>query len=208
MNPQIVFDFFPEITNIQKIQFEKLGSVYSDWNSKINLVSRKDIGLLYENHVLHSLAIAKFINFSSNTILLDIGTGGGFPAVPLAIYFPHVKIYALDSIAKKIMAVNDISKQLGLKNLEPVCQRAEQFSSKVDFIVSRATAPFPDLVKWSKNKILVTQNNSIANGIICLKGGNLKNEVASFGKRVITEPVINYINVPYFESKSIVYMAL
>lgn len=208
MNPQIVFDFFPDINPIQKKQFEQLGLLYREWNSKINLISRKDIDYLYERHILHSLAIAKYISFKPGTKILDIGTGGGFPSVPLAIYFPHVHFFALDSITKKIMAVDAISKDTGLTNITSICLRAELFTQQVDFVVSRATAPLSDLVKWSKGKVLSKNKNAIPNGIICLKGGDLKEEMLPFGKKVIIEPVTNYINSVQFESKSIVFMPL
>lgn len=206
MNPQIISQFFPELTPTQLNQFEQLGALYHDWNSKINLISRKDISQLYERHILHSLAIAKYISFKPGTQVLDIGTGGGFPSIPLAIYFPNVQFFALDSIAKKIMVVDAISKSINLQNITPVCLRAELFTGKVHFIISRATAPLPDLVRWSKGKILSQNLNAIPNGIICLKGGDLKEETAPLGKKVITEPVTNYLNSPYFESKSIVYL--
>lgn len=208
MNPQIILHFFPHLTPTQKNQFEQLGVLYTDWNSKINLISRKDIDQLYERHVLHSLAIAKYISFKPGTQVLDIGTGGGFPSIPLAIFFPEVHFFALDSISKKIMVVDVISKSINLKNITPLCLRAELFTGKVHFIISRATAPLPDLVKWGRNKILSQNLNVIPNGIICLKGGDLTAETSPYGKKVITEPVTNYINSAYYEGKSIVYIPL
>lgn len=208
MNPQLIFDFFPGLTSIQKNQFEQLGHLYVDWNSKINLISRKDIDLLYERHILHSLAIAKFISFQTGTTVLDIGTGGGFPAIPLAIFFPETKFFAVDSVAKKIKVVASIAESLELLNLETICIRAEQFTAKVDFVVSRATASLPDLVKWSTEKISKAQQNAIPNGIICLKGGDLTEETALYRKKVHIEPVTDYLNLPDFESKYIVYLPL
>lgn len=208
MNPQIISQFFPHLTPTQINQFEQLGALYNDWNSKINLISRKDIDHLYERHILHTLAIAKYISFKPGTQVLDIGTGGGFPSIPLAIFFPQVHFFALDSIAKKIMVVDAIAKSINLKNITPLCLRAELFSGKVHFIISRATAPLPNLVRWGKNKILSQNLNAIPNGIICLKGGDLTEEVSPYGKKVITEPVTNYLKSAYFEGKSIVYLPL
>jgi 16S rRNA (guanine527-N7)-methyltransferase len=208
VNPQLLFDLFPELTPIQKNQFEQLGHLYADWNSKINLISRKDIDLLYERHIIHSLAIAKFISFQNGTSVLDIGTGGGFPAIPLAIFFPETKFFAVDSIAKKIKVVAAIAESLELTNIEPICIRAEQFTGKVDFVVSRATAHLPDLVKWSAGKILKEQKNAIPNGIICLKGGDLTEETAPYRKKVHIESVTDYLKMADFESKYVVYLPL
>lgn len=205
MNSSIVFKYFPGLDVVQQNQFEQLQELYTEWNSKINLISRKDISLLYPKHILHSLAIAKFITFNKNAKVMDVGTGGGFPAIPLAIVFPETSFIAVDSISKKINAVKDIANLIGLKNFEAVNARAESLNKKVDFVVSRATAPLTDLAVWTKKNISPLNNHSIKNGIICLKGGDLREELKRF-RRVQSIPVTTLMAEEFFEEKYIVYL--
>lgn len=204
----IVFKYFNDLSSVQKEQMEQLGALYADWNSKINLISRKEIELLYPKHILHSLAIAKFISFNKDAVVMDVGTGGGFPAVPLAIVFPETKFIAVDSVGKKINVVKAIAESLQLKNLEAINARAESLDRKVDFVVSRATAPLADLFTWTLKNISPKNNHSIPNGIICLKGGDLTEELKPFIKNVHTEPVTSFIPEPVFEEKFIVFLPL
>ena len=168
--------FFPNLSEIQIKQFTDLNDLYLEWNEKINVISRKDIDELYTNHVLHSLAIAKVLSFEDGSKVLDVGTGGGFPGIPLAILFPNVEFHLVDSIQKKILVVNEIAQALNLKNVKAEAKRAENLNSKYDFIVSRAVTQMPKFVDWVKNKILKKHINSLPNGILYLKGGDLKEE--------------------------------
>jgi 16S rRNA (guanine527-N7)-methyltransferase len=197
--------YFPSLTLEQKRKFDELQVIYHDWNQKINLISRKEIHLLIERHVLHSLAIAKFTSFTSGTTILDVGTGGGFPGIPLAIVFPEVEIFMVDSIGKKIMVVNDIIERLDLKNAEAEKVRADEVKDKFDFIVSRAVAPFPELVKWTKDKISSKNINALPNGFIFLKGGDLKEELRTFPHAQVFE-LKDFFEEDFFESKKLVYM--
>ena len=202
----IIQKHFPELSPQQISCYETFKNLFVDWNSKINLVSRKDIDNFYVNHVLHSLVIAKFILFVPKTSVLDIGTGGGFPGIPLAIFFPDVNFILVDSIGKKINAVNAMSESLDLKNVSAINARAEQLDMQVDFVVSRATAPLSDLVNWTKGKIKKQSANQLPNGIICLKGGDLAEELKPFVSKVHCEDVTGFINESSFAGKKIIYL--
>lgn len=197
--------YFLALTDRQKRQFEELQIIYQDWNQKINLISRKEIHLLIERHVLHSLAIAKFTSFIPQTKILDVGTGGGFPGIPLAIYFPQVEFHLIDSIGKKIMVVNDVIKRLELKNAKAEKILAEEIKGKFDFIVSRAVASFPEIVSWTRNKFNTVSNNSLPNGFIFLKGGNLNEELKDFPTAQVFE-LKDLFEEDFFETKKLVYM--
>jgi len=207
MSIDILITYFPELSAKQKEQFEALGPLYADWNSKINVISRKDMDHLYVHHVLHSLAIAKVVRFKDFTEIMDAGTGGGFPGVPLAIMFPEVKFYLADSIGKKIKVVNEIVNAVGIKNVEAEQIRMEQVDRTFDFIISRAVTALPDFVKWTAYKFHRKSFNDIPNGILYLKGGNVKEElkqIKNFKKRVY--PLYNYFPEPFFETKSLIHL--
>lgn len=207
----IIKKHFTALSPTQLSQFEQLGHLYPEWNDKINVISRKDIENLYTNHILHSLAIAKYIQFKPNTKIIDLGSGGGFPGVPLAIMFPETNFILVDSIAKKMTVAQDISEQIGLKNVQIEVNRVENLKCKVHFIVSRAVAPLPDLVRWGRK--LIDQNthlNYIPNGFICLKGGSsLKEEIKALGRGEYTEKIslkTYFPEVDHFDEKSIIYV--
>lgn len=197
---------FPSLTELQKREFEALYDIYVDWNAKINVISRKDIGHLYLHHVLHSLAIAKYISFKSDTSVIDVGTGGGFPGIPLAILFPKVRFVLLDSIGKKIKVAASVAQAIGLTNVETIHSRVEDEKRKFHFVVSRAVMPLPELVKKTKKNISDEQINALPNGILCLKGGDLTEEIRPF-KRLIDEvPLSDYFSDPFFETKKLLYL--
>ncbi len=200
--------YFPELSLQQITQFEALYDLYTDWNSKINVISRKDIENLYPHHVLHSLAIAKYIRFTPRTTVLDVGTGGGFPGVPLAIFFPEVHLTMLDSIGKKIKVAREISQAIGLKNVDFVHSRMEDEKRKFDFVVSRAVMTLPELVKRIRKNISFQNKNALPNGLICLKGGNLSAEISEFKKSAETTPLSSYFGEPFFETKQLIYLPL
>lgn len=204
----ILEKYFTSLTPIQKEQFSALFDLYSDWNSKINVISRKDIDNLYTHHVLHSLAIAKFINFQDGSKIIDVGTGGGFPGVPLAIFFPNVHFVMLDSIGKKVKVAKEVSEAIGLKNVEFVHSRMEDEKRKFDFVVSRAVMQLPELVKRISKNIEIKQKNALPNGVICLKGGDLVEEIAPFKKKVEEFSLEQYFEEPFFETKKLVYLPL
>jgi 16S rRNA (guanine527-N7)-methyltransferase len=197
--------YFPEITDNQEIQFAKLKDLYEDWNLKINVISRKDIESLYTKHVLHSLGIAKIIDFTPNSKVLDVGTGGGFPGIPLAILFPETEFYLIDIIGKKIKVVQAVVDGLGLKNVKAEQIRAENINENFDFIVSRAVTNMPDFVGWVENKISKKQNNSLKNGILYLKGGDLTEELQDF-KQAKTYNLSDFFEHDFFETKKVVYL--
>lgn len=203
----LIQKYFPELSDVQKQQFEALQRVYEDWNSKINVISRKDIQALYLKHVLHSLAIAKVQKFEPNTQILDVGTGGGFPGIPLAILFPEVKFHLVDSIQKKINVVSAVVQALKLKNVTATHQRAEAVEGRFDFVVSRAVTTMPNFVKWVKNKIKKEQNHTLSNGILYLKGGDLSDELASFNKVTIYDIDV-FFEEDFFETKKVVHLPL
>ncbi|MFT4072466.1 MAG: 16S rRNA (guanine(527)-N(7))-methyltransferase RsmG [Dysgonamonadaceae bacterium] len=203
----IILKYFPDLTDIQKSQFAALSNLYTDWNSKINVISRKDIENLYERHVLHSLGIAKAYNFRKGTTFMDIGTGGGFPGIPLAIFFPECEFLLVDSIGKKVKVAQEVATAIGLKNVRFMHARAEEVKEKFDFVVSRAVMPLVDLVKISKKNIAKENHNAIPNGLICLKGGELDKEVMPFRKVVDITELNTYFEEEFFETKKVVYVA-
>ena len=184
MTADIILKYFLQLTEEQQRQFDALDALYREWNAKINVISRKDIDNLYEHHILHSLAIAKVINFRPGTEILDFGTGGGFPGIPLAILFPECKFKLIDGTGKKIRVAQEVAKAIGLKNCQPEHLRGEDEKGKYDFVVSRAVMPLPDLVKIVRKNIAKTQQNALPNGVICLKGGDLQAELRPFYKIV------------------------
>ncbi len=204
----IILKYFPDISEEQKRQFSALYDLYVDWNSKINVISRKDIENLYLHHVLHSLAIAKLIQFTDGTKIMDVGTGGGFPGVPLAILFPKCEFLLVDSIGKKIRVATEVSNAIGLKNIQFRHCRAEEEKGKFNFVVSRAVMPLPDLVKIAKKNISKDQHNALPNGIICLKGGNLDSEMTPFKKAAEADDLSMYFEEEFFKTKKIVYVLI
>lgn len=202
----IIEEYF-KLTDRQAEQFAQLDVLYRDWNSKINVISRKDIDNLYEHHVLHSLAIAKFLPFQPGTTILDVGTGGGFPGIPLAILFPECQFLLIDSIGKKIKVASEIAKALGLTNVVCKQERAEEEKQKFDFIVSRAVMPMPDLVKLVRKNISPTHCNAIPNGLIVLKGGDLKEELRPFKEAEII-PCTQWFKGEWFNTKQVIYLPL
>lgn len=202
----IIGEYF-KLTDRQAEQFAQLDVLYRDWNSKINVISRKDIDNLYEHHVLHSLAIAKFLPFQPGTTILDVGTGGGFPGIPLAILFPECQFLLIDSIRKKILVATEIAKALGLTNVLCKQERAEEEKQKFDFIVSRAVMPMPDLVKLVRKNISPTHRNAIPNGLIVLKGGDLKEELRPFKEAEII-PCTQWFKGEWFNTKQVIYLPL
>ena len=205
---EIIFQYFPELSNQQKQQFLALKKSYEEWNAKINVISRKDFEYFYERHVLHSLAIAKFIQFVPGTKILDVGTGGGFPGVPLAILFPECKFVLVDSIGKKIKVVNEVVHSIGLNNVQPLCSRVETITEKFDFIISRAVTSLPEFYGWIKNSVSKTQNNFIQNGVLYLKGGDLSNELKDFEKQTRIIALSSYFSESFFETKKLVYLSI
>ena len=205
----LIEKYFPQLTDIQRQQFQSLDALYRDWNAKINVISRKDIDNLYEHHVLHSLAIAKVINFRPGTRVLDFGTGGGFPGIPLAILFPEVQFKLIDGTGKKIRVAQEVSNAIGLTNCHPEHLRGEDEKDKFDFVVSRAVMPLPDLVKIVRKNIAKTQHNALPNGILCLKGGNLQGEIQPFYKIAQTTDISNFFAEPWFkEQKYVIYLPI
>ena len=202
-----ILRYFPEITDIQREQFQKLSNLYQDWNAKINVISRKDIDELYTKHVLHSLAIAKIQKFEPGTYVLDVGTGGGFPGIPLAILFPETRFYLIDVILKKINVVKAVAEALELKNVKAEQIRAENVKGDFDFIVSRAVTNMPNFVSWIKDKIKKQQKHELKNGILYLKGGDLTEELRLFPSA--TEYNISEIfDTEFFETKKVVHLPL
>jgi 16S rRNA (guanine527-N7)-methyltransferase len=202
----IVFKYFPEITQVQRDQFSMLPELYNEWNAKINVISRKDIDKLELHHILHSLAIAKVISFAKGTSILDVGTGGGFPGIPLAILFPLARFTLVDSIGKKITVVNSVSEQLGLKNVVTQKARAEEMKETFDFAITRAVAPMPTLMNWVRKRVRQGGINHLPNGVIALKGGDIKSELAPFGKSVQRWRITSFFDEDYFIDKHIVFI--
>lgn len=204
----IILKYFPNISEEQKAQFAALYDLYADWNSKINVISRKDIENLYTHHVLHSLAIARLIQFTDGSHIMDVGTGGGFPGIPLAILFPKCQFLLVDSIGKKIRVATEVATAIGLKNIQFRHCRAEEEKGKFDFVVSRAVMPLPDLVKIVRKNISKEQRNALPNGIICLKGGNLDSELHPFKKTAEADDLSMFFEEEYFKTKKIVYVLI
>ncbi|MBQ8672709.1 MAG: 16S rRNA (guanine(527)-N(7))-methyltransferase RsmG [Bacteroides sp.] len=204
----IILKYFPHLTDEQKRQFEALFPLYSDWNSKINVISRKDIGNLYEHHVLHSLGIAQVINFKPDTRIMDLGTGGGFPGIPLAILFPEVQFHLVDSIGKKVRVASEVAQSIGLTNVTFCHERAEEEKQKFDFVVSRAVMPLADLVKIIRKNISPVSHNALPNGLICLKGGELEHEAMPFKHKTTMWNLKEYFTEEYFETKKVVYVTI
>ena len=202
---QIILKYFPDLSLNQKSNFEKLFELYTFWNNQINVISRKDIDLIYERHVLHSLGIAKVISFRPGTKVLDVGTGGGFPGIPLAILFPETDFFLVDSIGKKIKVVTEISNALNLKNVRAKHCRAEDINEKFHFVVSRAVTEFPVFYSWIKNKFLIQNLNDLKNGILYLKGGDLKEEFGIYYDHAQFYELKNYFKEEFFETKKVVY---
>ncbi|MBK8806229.1 MAG: 16S rRNA (guanine(527)-N(7))-methyltransferase RsmG [Bacteroidales bacterium] len=203
---QIISKYFKDLSSLQVDQFTQLDALYRENNAQINTISRKDIDNLYERHVLHSLAIAKFVNFKNETTVIDVGTGGGFPGIPLAILFPEVSFTLVDSIAKKLKVVGNVSEALQLKNINIEHNRVENIRKKFDFVVSRAVTAFPEFVALVQNNIKKEMRNSMPNGIIYLKGGDFAEEMKPFKKFVEVAEISNYFDEPFFETKKIVYL--
>jgi 16S rRNA (guanine527-N7)-methyltransferase len=204
----LITQYFPKLSEIQKQQFSQLQGLYEHWNAQINVISRKDINFLYERHVLHSLGIAKVLNFKPKTSIMDVGCGGGFPGIPLAILFPECNFYLVDSIAKKIKVVNEVATALGLKNLIAEHNRAEDVKEKFEFIISRAVTQSSVFYRWVQNKISKKQFNNLPNGILFLKGGDLTDEFQEFKKRVVFYDLKDYFTEEFFDTKKVVYLPM
>ena len=206
---EIITKYFPELSEKQKQQFEMLDALYRDWNAKINVISRKDIDNIYVHHVLHSLAIAKAIRFKDGSRILDFGTGGGFPGIPLAIMFPNCKFRLIDGTGKKIMVANEVAKSLGLENVEAVHRRGEEEKGEYDFIVSRAVMQLPLLVKIIQKNISKKEQNALPNGLLCLKGGDLKEELKPYQNIVDVMPLEAMFDEEWFkEDKKLIYLPM
>ncbi|HCC85241.1 MAG: Ribosomal RNA small subunit methyltransferase G [Proteiniphilum acetatigenes] len=203
-----ILTHFPTLTDLQIRQFEAVGDLYKEWNNKINVISRKDIDNLYLHHLLHSLAIARYVTFANGTRIMDVGTGGGFPGIPLAILFPESHFLLLDSIGKKIRVVREIAEAIGLTNVEAIQSRAEEEKRKFHFVVSRAVMPLPDLIRIIRKNIAKEQINALPNGIICLKGGELTAELHPFRQVAEEVALSNYFSDPFFQTKKLVYVPL
>ena len=207
MSSEFLIDkYFPEISEKERDQFLRLEELYLHWNEQINVISRKDTENFYERHVLHSLAIAKVITFKPGTKILDIGTGGGFPGIPIAILFPECKFLLVDSIGKKIKVVNEVASELGLTNVRATHGRAEKIKEQFDFVVSRAVTAMPKFFNWTRGKFLTESKNALPNGILYLKGGDLTEEMAGIKKKIQYFPLKDFFNEPFFETKKVVYL--
>ncbi len=206
MNIELILKYFPEINEEQRRQFEMLYDLYADWNTKINVISRKDIGNLYEHHVLHSLAIAKALHFHDGSKILDFGTGGGFPGIPLAIMFPACQFKLIDGTGKKILVAKEVSNAIGLKNCYPEHLRGEDEKGKYDFVVSRAVMQLSDLMKIVKKNVSSRQQNAMANGVITLKGGDVQAETYPFRKIVEVMDIDNWFEEEWFREKHLIYV--
>ena len=204
----IILKYFPNLSEVQQQQFAALYDLYTDWNSKINVISRKDITNLYEHHVLHSLGIAKVMQFSPETTVMDLGTGGGFPGIPLAILFPETHFHLVDSIGKKVKVATEIANAIGLKNVTTRHCRAEEEKQLFDFVVSRAVMPLTDLLKIIRKNIKKEQHNALPNGLICLKGGELEREVMPVKHQTLMYDLKDYFEEEFFETKKVVYVTI
>ena len=205
---ELITKYFPDLTNEQLDKFRQIEELYIEWNSKINVISRKDMEHFYERHVLHSLGIAKVIQFTPGAQVLDVGTGGGFPGIPLAILFPETKFLLVDSIGKKIKVVQEVAEAAGIKNVEAIKARAEEVKGKFDFVVSRAVTTLPDFIRWVENKIKRESRNTIQNGILYLKGGDLDAELAPVKNKCQVFNLSDYFQEEFFETKKVVHVSL
>lgn len=205
---EIITKYFPKLKPDQTELLWQLQPLYAGWNAQINVISRKDFDGFYEHHVLHSLAIAKFIGFTPGTKILDVGTGGGFPGIPLAIFFPEVQFHLVDSIGKKIKVVNNVIESLGLQNATAQQIRAEELKGEYDFVVSRAVTSLPEFVPWVRKNIAKKQRNAMPNGIIYLKGGDLQHELKPFKTRAFAKNLSDWFDEEYFETKKVVHLAV
>ena len=205
---EIIQKYFPNLSAEQQQQFAALDALYRDWNAKINVISRKDIDNLYEHHVLHSMAIARMVNFRSGTRILDFGTGGGFPGIPLAILFPECQFKLIDGTGKMIRVAQEVCNAIGLKNCHPEHLRGEDEKGRYDFVVSRAVMPLPDLVKIVRKNIAKESKNALPNGILCLKGGNLEAELQPFRKIVESAELSTWFSEEWFKEKHVIYLPL
>lgn len=203
-----ILAYFPELSETQRKQFGALYELYTDWNAKINVISRKDIENLYLHHVLHSLGIAKLIRFKEGSSVMDIGTGGGFPGIPLAIFFPDVTFHLVDSIGKKIKVAQAVAESIGLTNVTFRHGRAEEEKQLFDFVISRAVMPLADLVKIARKNIKKEQSNALPNGLICLKGGELQHEILPFRQKAVMEELSDYFEEEFFKTKKVVFVPL
>lgn len=204
----IIQKYFTNLTELQAEQFAQLEALYNDWNAKINVISRKDIQNLYEHHVLHSLGIAKVVNFKDGTTVMDLGTGGGFPGIPLAILFPNVQFHLVDSIGKKVKVANEVATAIGLKNVKFSHARAEEIKEQYDFVVTRAVMPMVDLMKVARKNIKKEQHNAVPNGIIALKGGELAGEIASMKNICTVWELSDFFEEEYFKTKKVVHVTV
>lgn len=205
---ELIFSYFPDLTPEQKDKFACLELLYREWNDKINVISRKDMDAFWVHHVLHSLAIAKVIHFHPGTKIMDVGTGGGFPGIPLAILFPETEFFLVDSIGKKIKVVEGVRDALGLKNVRARQTRVEEVREKQDFIVSRGVTAFPAFVQWVKDKIRPDSHNELPNGILYLKGGDFQEEVKPFGNRVKLYAIADFFQEDFFETKKVIHLSV
>ena len=205
--PEQILKYFPSLSDLQKERLSRLKEIYFRWNAMINLISRKDMENFMTHHVLHSMAIAKIITFSSGTRILDVGTGGGFPGIPLAIMFPDAEFTLLDSIDKKIKVVNAVTEELKLENVLPLRKRAEDEKGRFDFVISRAVTAFPEFVNLTTKNITIGGTNSLRNGIIYLKGGDFEEELVPYKKRADVWDIKDFFSEPFFETKKIIYLS-
>lgn len=205
---ELIKKYFPELSKKQQKQFAALQDLYNEWNAQINVISRKDEDNFYERHVLHSLGIAKVMQFKDGSRILDIGTGGGFPGIPLAILFPECDFVLVDSIGKKIKVVNEVAQALGLKNVTGIHERAEKINEQFDFVVSRAVTAMPAFLPWTKNKFLKKNKNEFPNGILYLKGGDLTEELSSIKQTIKEFPLTDYFSEEFFETKKVIYVKM
>lgn len=205
---QLIEKYFPNLSEKQKNQFEQLGKLYHFWNEQINVISRKDTENFYERHVLHSLAIAKVIEFTDESEILDVGTGGGFPGIPLAILFPSCQFTLVDSIGKKIKVVNEVAQEIGLTNVIGIHERVEKIPGQFDFIVSRAVTSMPTFMTWVKGKYKKEDSNDLPNGILYLKGGDLKEEMKTIRQKFVIHDISSFFTEEFFETKKVVYVPI
>lgn len=205
---ELIEKYFPSLTELQKEQYAALGTLYPEWNAKINVISRKDIDNLYTHHILHSLGVAQVLRFTQGTSIVDVGTGGGFPGIPLAIMFPECRFHLIDRIGKKVKVATEIATAIGLENVTFRHAGIEEEKQQFDFAVSRAVMPLPDLVKLVRKNISPKQHNAMANGLLCLKGGNLEGEIAPLRKRTLEFDLATYFKEEYFDTKKVIYVQI